>query len=112
MDPVDRRDELTIAMPLAVFLTFPSPIAVLSLIRGFGLGLALVCAKHSLDGLLAGGMSCSEVEPLSCRTQFAVSELVDECFIGRARGERSYHVYIHDVGKLIALLGKAPDVLM
>jgi hypothetical protein len=40
-----------------------------------------------------------------------VSELVDECFIGHARDERSDHICIHDIGKLIALLGKAMDIL-
>jgi hypothetical protein len=37
---------------------------------------------------------------------------MDECFVGHARDERSDHVRIHDVGKLIALLGKVADVLM
>jgi hypothetical protein len=41
-----------------------------------------------------------------------VSELMDECFIGRAKDECSDHVRIHDIGKLIPLHGKAVDVLM
>ena len=41
----------------------------------------------------------------------ATSELVDECFIGRARDKCSDYIRIHDIGKLIALLGKAVDVL-
>ena len=64
MDPNDRRDKLAIVAPLAIFLAFPSPIAVLSLVRGFCLGLALVFAKDCPDGLLAGGMACREVEQL------------------------------------------------
>jgi hypothetical protein len=36
---------------------------------------------------------------------------MDECFVGRARDEHSDHVRIHNIGKLIALLGKAADVL-
>jgi hypothetical protein len=37
---------------------------------------------------------------------------MDKCFIGHAKDECSDHVHIHDVVKLIALLGKATDVLM
>jgi hypothetical protein len=36
---------------------------------------------------------------------------MDECFVGRAKDERSDHVRIYDIGKLVALLGKAADVL-
>jgi hypothetical protein len=36
---------------------------------------------------------------------------VDECFIGHAKDECSDHVRIHNVVKLIALLGKAADIL-
>jgi hypothetical protein len=36
---------------------------------------------------------------------------VDKGFVGHARDERSDHVRIHNVGKLIALLGKMVDVL-
>jgi hypothetical protein len=56
-------------------------------------------------------MTCCEVEQLPCRSLFAVPKLMDECFVGRARDERSDHVHIHDVGKLIALHGKVADVL-
>ena len=42
---------------------------------------------------------------------FEASELVNECFVGRARDECSDHVRIHDIGKLIALLGKEANVL-
>jgi hypothetical protein len=37
---------------------------------------------------------------------------MDECFIGRAGEEHSDHIRIHDVWKLIALLGKAVDILI
>jgi hypothetical protein len=37
---------------------------------------------------------------------------MDECFVGRAKDECSDHIHIHDIRKLIALLGKAMDVLM
>jgi hypothetical protein len=36
---------------------------------------------------------------------------MDECFVSHARDERPDHVHIHDVRKLIALLGKTVDVL-
>jgi hypothetical protein len=36
---------------------------------------------------------------------------VDECFISHARDERSNHVRIHDIRQLVALLGKATNVL-
>jgi hypothetical protein len=36
---------------------------------------------------------------------------VDECFVSHARDEHSDHVRIRDIGELIALLGKATDVL-
>jgi hypothetical protein len=64
-----------------------------------------------MDGLLAEGVACREVEQLPCHSPFAASELVDKCFVGCARDERSDHVRIHDIRKLIALLGKATDVL-
>jgi hypothetical protein len=43
--------------------------------------------------------------------RFAAPELMDECFIGHARDERSNHICIHDIRKLTALLGEAADVL-
>jgi hypothetical protein len=98
-------------MPPAVLLAFSSSIAVLSLIHRFGLGLTLILAKDCTDRLLVGGMACREVEQLPRRPRFAAFEIVDECFTGHARDERSDHVNIHDIGKLIALLGKAVDVL-
>jgi hypothetical protein len=36
---------------------------------------------------------------------------MDECFVGHARDECSDHVCIHDIRKLIALLGEVVDVL-
>ena len=90
---------------------FPSPIAVPGIVRGLGLRLVLVLAEDCLDGLLTGGIACSKVEQLPRRLQFAASELVDECFIGHAEDERSDHVRIHDVGKLVALPKKVVDVL-
>ena len=111
MDPVDRRDELAVAAPLAVLLALHPSIAVFSLIHGFGLSLTLLFVEDCMDGLLAGGVACREVEKLPRLLWFAVSELADECFVGHARDESSNHVYIHDIGKLIALLGKAADVL-
>ena len=104
LDPINRRDELAVAASPAFLLAFLSLIAALSLVRGFGLSLALVFAKDCPDGLLAGGVACREVEQLPRRSQFAASKLVDECFVGHARYERSDHVRIYDVGKLIALL--------
>ena len=56
-------------------------------------------------------MACHKVEQLPRRPWFAASELVDECFVGRAKDESSDHVRIHDIGKLSTLLGKAADVL-
>ena len=56
-------------------------------------------------------MALWEVEQLPCRPRFAASELIDGCFVGHARDERSNHARVHDIGKLIALLGKAVDVL-
>ena len=79
---------------------------------GAARALALVFVKDCPDGLLAGGMACSKVKQLLHHPQFVTSELVDECFIGHAGDECSDHIRIHDVGKLIALLGKATDVLM
>ena len=51
VDPVDHHDKPATTMPPAVLLAFLSPIAVLSLVRGFGLGLALPRQRH---GLLRG----------------------------------------------------------
>ena len=111
VDPVDRRDELAVAAPPAILLACSSPIAVLSLIRGFGLSLTLVLVEDCTYNLLVRGMTCREVRKLSCHPRFAVPDLVDECFVGRAKDEGSDHVCIHDVEKLIALHGKAVDVL-
>ena len=36
---------------------------------------------------------------------------MDKCFVGCVENESSDHVRIHDIGKLIALLGKAANVL-
>jgi hypothetical protein len=111
VDLVDCRDELVVTVPPAILFTLPPPITVLSLIRGFSLRLTLTFAKDCPDGLLVGGMACHEVEQLLRCPWFAASKLMDEFFIGRAGDERSDHVYIHDIRKLIALLGKATDVL-
>ena len=111
MDPVDGYDELVVAVPPTVLLAFYLPIVVFSLICGLGLRLALVLADDCMDGLLPRGVTCCEVEQLPHRSWFVVPELVDECFVGRAGDECSDHVRIHDVGKLIALLGKVMDVL-
>ena len=78
VDLVDHRDKLTVVAPLAVLLAFPSPIAVISLVRGFGLSLTLVFAKDCSDGLLVGGMAYSEDEQLLHRPWFAAFvELMD-----------------------------------
>jgi hypothetical protein len=69
---VDRHDELAIAAPLAVLLAFPPPIAVLSLVYGFGLSLALVLIEDCSDGLLVGGMAFNEVEPFLDCPRFAL----------------------------------------
>jgi hypothetical protein len=98
-------------MPLAVLLAFPSPIAVVSLVHGFSLGLTLVFAKDCPNNLLVGGMACREVEQLPRRLWFATSELLDKCYIGHARDEHPNHIRIDDIGKLIILLGKVVDVL-
>ena len=111
MDPIDCHDELTIVAPLAILLALYPSIAVFSLIHGFGLSLALVFVEDYMDDLLVRGVACCEVEQLPCRPWFAVSELMNECFIGHAEDERSDHVRIHDVGKLNALLGEAMDIL-
>ena len=77
MDPVDSCDELAIAAPLTVLLAFYSPIAVLSLICGFGLRLALVLVEDCMDGLLTRGVTCREIEQLPRHSWFAAPELVD-----------------------------------
>jgi hypothetical protein len=111
MDPVDHCDELTIMMPPTVLLALYSSTVVFSLVCGSSLSLTLVFAEDCTDGLLARGVACREVEQLPHRSRFATSKLMDECFVGRARDEHSDHVRIHNIGKLIALLGKAADVL-
>ena len=111
VDSVNHRDELTVTAPPTVLLAFLPPGAVPSLVRGLSLGLVLVFAEDCPDGLLIGGMACSEVEQLPCCSWFAVSKLMDEGFVSHARDECSDHVYIYDVGKLISLHGKAMDVL-
>ena len=111
MDPIDGHDELAVAVPPTILLAFYSLIAVLSLICGFGLRLALMLAEDCTDVLLVGGVTCCEVEQLLRHSWFAAPELVDECFVAHARDEHSDHVRIHDVRKLIALLGKVADVL-
>ena len=112
VDPVDYHDELAIAVPPAVLLAHYPSITVFSLIHGFGLSLALVFAEDCMDGLLIGGVACHKVEQLPCRSWFVTSELMNECFVGRAEDECSDHVHIHDIRKLIVLLGKVVNVLM
>jgi hypothetical protein len=111
MAPVDQCNELIVAAPPAILLALYLSIVVFSLIRWFGLSLSLVFAKYCMDNLLAKGMACRKVEQLLHRSRFVVSEFVDECFVGYARDERSNHVRVHDIGKLVALLGEAVDVL-
>jgi hypothetical protein len=106
VDPIDHHDELAIMVPLAILLTFSSLIVVLSLIHRFSWSLTLVLAKDCTDGLLAGGMACLEVEQLPHHPWLATSELMDECFTGHARDERSNHVRIRDIRMLITLLEK------
>ena len=76
--PVDSYDELTVAMPLAILLAFPSPITVFSLVHGFGLSLTLVFEKDCPNSLLTGGMACCEVDQLPRHLWLAASELVDD----------------------------------
>jgi len=66
VDPIDYRDKLAIAASPAMFLAFPSPITVLSLVQGFSLSLTPVFIEDCPDGLLTGGMACREVKQLSC----------------------------------------------
>ena len=109
-DPIGGRDKLTVAAPPTVLFAVYSSIVVPSLIHGFVLSLALMFVEDCADGLLIGGVACCEVEQLPRRSWFAASELMNECFIGRARDKCSDYIRIHDIGKLIALLGKAADV--
>ena len=112
MDPIDRCDEFTLMAPPTVLLAFPSLTVVLSLVHGFSLILTLVFAEDCSNGLLAGGIACRGVDQLPRCSWLATSELVDECFIGHAGDECPDHVCFHDIGKLIALHGKAADVLV
>jgi len=111
VDPVGSRDELTVVAPLVVLLALYSSIVVRSLVCGFSLSLSLMFVEDCTDGLLAGGVACSKVEQLPRHLRFAASELMNERFIGCARDEHSDHIRIHDIEKLVALLGKAADVL-
>ena len=111
MDPIDGYDELAVMVPPIVLLAFYSPIAAFSPIYGFGLCLAFVFAKDCTDYLLIEGMTCHEIKQLPRHSWFAAPELVDKYFIGHARDERSNHVHVYDVEKLVALHGKAADVL-
>jgi hypothetical protein len=111
VDHVDCRNELAIMAPPAVLVALYSLVAVLGLIHGFSLSLTLVLQEYCADGLLAEGVACCVVEQLPCRSQFAAPKLVNVHFIGRSRDERSYHIHIHNIGKLVALLGKVADTL-
>jgi hypothetical protein len=111
VDPIDYRNELAVVAPLAVLLALHSSVAVLGLVRGFSLSLTLVLPEYYVDGLLAEGMACCEVKQLPHCSWFTAPELVNESFVDHARDECSYHIRIHDIGKLVALLGKAMDVL-
>ena len=111
MDPIDCHDELSIMAYLAILLALPPPIVVLSLVHGFSLILTLVFVEDRTDGVLARGMACHEVEQLLRHPWFVVSMLMNKCFVGHAEDERPNHVHMHDVGKVIALLGKTTDVL-
>jgi len=112
MDRVDCHDKLTVVMSPAILLAFPLSIVVLSLVCGLGLSLTHVFAKDCLDDLLTEGMACREVKQLPHCLWFVASKLMDECFIGHDKDERPDHIYVHDIRKLIAILGKAADVLM
>ena len=111
VDPIDRRDELTMMASLAILHALHPSIIVFSHVYGFSLGVALVFIEDCTDGLLAEGVACCEVEQLPRGPWFVASELVDECLIGCARDECSDHVHVHDIGELIALLGEVADVL-
>jgi len=111
VDPINRRGKLAVTAPPAALLAFAPSIAVLSLICGFGLSLTLVLVEDCMDVLLTGGLAYCEVEQLPCHPRFVAFELMDERFVGSARDERFDHVRIHNIGKLIALLGKVADVL-
>jgi len=64
-----------------------------------------------MDDLLARGMVCCEVEQLLRHSWFVAYELMNERFIGRTGDECTNHIRIHDIRKLVALLGKVMDVL-
>ena len=97
VDPIDFHNELVAMAPPAILLALHSSVAVVGLVRGFGLSITLVLLEYCVDSLLIIGVACCEVGQLLC---------------GCAKDERSEHVCVHDIGKLIALLGEAANVLM
>jgi hypothetical protein len=60
---------------------------------------------------LLRGVTRRKVEQFPRRLRLVASKLMHEGLVGCARDERSDHIRIDDVGKLIALLEKAADVL-
>jgi hypothetical protein len=78
VDPVDDYDELAVVASPTILLAFYSLIVVLSPICGFGLRLTLVFVEDCMDGLLARGVTCCEVEQLPCHSWFAAPKLMDE----------------------------------
>jgi hypothetical protein len=74
-------------------------------------GLNLV-AKVGLDGLLTGGILGGDVQELPHRAWGLAADHVDERLVGRATDEGVDHIYVSDVGELIALLREALDELL
>ena len=68
-------------------------------------------AEVGLDGLLASGILCGDVQDLPHHVRGLTAERVDERLAGCATNEGVDHVSIDDVGELIALLGEALNVL-
>ena len=74
-----------------------------------GHGLAV---EVGLDGLLASGILCGDVQDLPHHVRGLAAECVDERLAGCAANEGVDHVGVGDVWELIALLGEALNVLL
>ena len=68
--------------------------------------------ENRTDRLLAQGMASGDVEELLGGSWALTSQLVNQGLACGPGQKSSYDVSIGDVGQLVALLGKAPDVPM
>lgn len=107
---VGSSDELNV-VALAVLLVPPVPLLV-SLVPLLGVSPTIFLAKVGSDNFLARGMAGHDVKQLPRRARLVAPKLMYERLVGYSRYEGVDHIGDLHIGKVVALLGEAANVLV